>query len=185
MKNKTTKILQTVSTFLIVATISCGQSIIADGKEIEPNANTKIEASQLFDSLIGTWELVKTIRYENRDTIIQEPSIAPWARPGAKPLTTIRIDSLRNFEIDQICMKCPYLFPKGQLEIGIRTFRRSRFFYLNFIDNRFLTIKNKKRKEKFSLELSGYLTNFVDDEMTLADNERREWIYKRIKNEEK
>ena len=76
-------------------------------------------------------------------------------------------------------MKCPYLFWKGQYEIEIRTFKGLGLFYLNFVDNRLKTMKGKKRKEAFTLEFNGHLTNFENGELTLTDKEGTEWIYKR------
>ena len=116
MRQAAIKILTTFLTTIFVLNFTYGQTIKEDGKEIKPDPDTEKKVSMMVDSLIGTWQLVKTIRHENGDTIIQEPSTQLWLTPGAKPFTTIRIDSLRNFEIEQACMKCPYLFWKGQYE---------------------------------------------------------------------
>jgi hypothetical protein len=179
MRQTSNKILTTFLTTFFVFNLAYGQTIKEDGKEIKLDPDTEKKVSMMVDSLTGTWQLVRTIRYENNDTIIQEPSTQLWLTPRAKPFTTIRIDSLRNFEIEQACMKCPYLFWKGQYEIEIRTFKGLGFFYLNFVDNRLKKMKGKKRKEAFTLEFNGHLTNFENGELTLTDKDGTEWIYKR------
>lgn len=174
------KILTTFLLTFFVFNLAFGQTIKEDGKEIKLDPDTEKKVSKMVDHLAGTWQLIMTIRYTNGDTIIQEPSTQLWLTPGAKPFTTIRIDSLRNFEIEQACMKCPYLFWKGQYEIEIRTIKRLGFFYLNFVDNTMKTVTDKKRKKAFTLDFNGHLTNFENGEMTLTDKEGMEWIYKRL-----
>lgn len=178
MRQTTNKILTTFLTTFFVFNLAFGQTIKEDGKEVKLAPDTENKVSMMMDSLTGTWQLVRTIRYENNDTIIQEPSTQLWLATGAKPFTTIRIDSLRNFEIEQACMKCPYFLWKGQYELEIRTFKGLGFFYLNFVDNRQKTMKSKKRKKAFTLEFNGHLTNFKNGELTLTDKEGTEWIYK-------
>lgn len=179
MVQTSNKILIAFLTIFFSFNLAYGQTIQEDGKEIKLDPDTENKVSMMADSLTGAWQLIKTIRYENGDTIIQEPSTQLWLTPGAKPSTRIRIDSLRNFEIKQTCMKCPYLFWKGQYEIEIRTLKGLGFFYINFVDNRQKTRKGKKRKEEFKLEFNGYLTNFENGELSLTDKEGTEWIYKR------
>jgi len=66
------------------------------------------------------------------------------------------MDSLRNFEIEQACMHCPYLFWRGQYEIEIRTFKGLGFFYFNFVDNRVKAMKGRKPKKTFTLEFNKF-----------------------------
>lgn len=177
---------KTISKILVVLTIpflmpllTFGQSTKKETKEVELDLSAERKVSIWKDSLKGTWELLRTVRYENGDTIIQAPSIQLWLTPGAKPSTIIRIDALSNFEIEQACMKCPYLFWKGQLEIETRILHGIPFSYLSFIDHRVKGMKSKKRKKAFTLEFNGYLTHSEKREITLRDKEGREWIYKR------
>ena len=178
MRQPTTNILTTFLTAFFV-NLAFGQPIRKDEKVIHLDDDTQHKVSMMAGRLAGTWQLVKTIRYENGDTIIQEPSIQLWLTPGAKPFTTIRIDSLSNFEIEQACMKCPYLFWKGQYEITIKTLKGLGVFYLNFIDSSQKTIKGKKRKKAFALAFNGHLTNFENNALTLTDKEGTEWVYNR------
>ncbi len=161
-----------------VFNLAFGQTIKKDGEEVKPNPDTKKNVSMLVDSLTGTWKLIRTIRYENGDTIIQEPSTQLWFTSGAKPSTKIVLDSLRNFELEQACMKCPYLHWIGRFELETRTYNGLEFFYLSFIDDRVKETKKKKRKNASVLEFNGYLTDLGNGEMTLMDKEGREWIYK-------
>jgi hypothetical protein len=179
MNQTTNKILTSFLTIIFVFNFAFGQTIKQDGKVIGLDPDTERKYSLLVDRLTGTWQLTMTIRHENGDTIIQEPSTQLWLTPGAKPYTTIRIDSLRNFEIEQACMKCPYLFWNGQYEIEIRTFKGLGLFYLNFVDSRLKTMKGDKRKNAFTLEFNGHLTNFQDGGLTLTDKEGTEWIYRK------
>ena len=181
MRQTTNKILTTFLTTFFVFNLAFGQTIKEDEKEIKLDPYTEKNVSMLIDSLAGTWELVKTVRYEKNDTIVQEPSTQLWLTPGAKPFTTITIDSLRNFQIEQVCLKCPYLFWTGQYEIEIRTFKGIGFFYINFVDRRLKVMKSKKQKKTFTLEFNGHLTNFENGKLTLTDKEGTEWIYKRLK----
>lgn len=172
-----------MTTFLITFfffNLAFGQTIKENGKEIKLDPDTEKKVSMLVDSLTGTWQLAKTIRYENGDTITQEPSTQLWLTPRAKPFTIIRIDSLRNFEIEQACMKCPYLFWKGQYDIEIITFKGLDFFYLNFVDDRQKTMKGKNPKKEFTLDFNGRLTNFENGELTLTDKVGTKWIYKHL-----
>ncbi|MCS6934864.1 MAG: hypothetical protein NZM35_06920 [Chitinophagales bacterium] len=178
MKQTAIKILAIFLTTIIVFNFTYGH-ITIDEKEIKFVPDTEYKVAMIIDSLTGTWELVRTIRYENGDTIIQEPSVCLWLTPQAKPYTTIRIYPLRNFEIEQVCMKCPYLFWKGQFEIEIRNFRGLGLFYIKFVDNRLKNTKSKKQKNAITLIFNGYLTNFENGELTITDDEGTEWIYKR------
>ena len=168
-----------LTTFCVINLVY-GQTIKENGKEIKLDPDKEKKVSIMIDSLPGIWELVRTIRYENGDTIIQMPSLQLWLTLRAKPFTIIRIDSLRNFEIEQACMKCPYLFWKGQYEIEIQTSKGLGFFYLNFVDERLKTMKGKKRKEAFTLEFNGHLSNFENGMFTITDKKGTEWIYKRL-----
>jgi hypothetical protein len=180
MRQTTINLVTTILTFFFVFNLAFGQTILEHGKAIKFLPATESKISVLIDGLTGTWQLLKTIRIENGDTIIQKPSIQLWLTPGAKPFTTIRIDSLRNFEIEQACMKCPYLYWKGQYEIEIKPLKGVGLFYLNFVDNRIKATKNKKRKEAFTLEFNGYLTNFENGELIITDKVGTAWIYKRM-----
>ncbi len=131
----------------------------------------------LVDSLAGTWQLERTIRYEDGDTIIQEPTTRLWLSPGAEAWTKIVMDSLRNFEIEQACMKCPQLYWTGQYEIEIRTYDGLGYFYLNFIDDRVKESQSGEGEEALIFEFNGHLINFGNAEMILLDKDGREWVY--------
>ena len=156
-----------------------GQTIKYDGKYVKLDQDTEKKVSMMVDSLAGDWKLVKIIRYEKGDTILQDPSTLLKKTSYVKSFRTIRIDSLRNFEIKQACIDCPFLFWKGQYEIEIRTFNDLGLFYLNFNDKRLKTMKGKKLKKAFTKEFNGFVTNFENGEFTLTDKEETEWIYKR------
>lgn len=177
MRQTTINKLTTFLITLFVFNLALGQAIMEDGKEIKLDQDTEKKISMLVDGLSGTWQLARTIRYENGVTIIQEPSTQLWLTPGAKPFTTIKMDTLRNFEIEQACMKCPYLFWKGQYEIEIRKFKGLGLFYINFVDNRQKSLNGKKRKKDFTFEFNGHLTNIENGSLTLIDREGTEWIY--------
>lgn len=179
MKPTPNKILLPLLTTLLVFNLAFGQTINEGGKESKLAPDTAKNISIFVDSLAGIWHLSKTIRYQNGDTIIQAPSTQLWLTPGAKPFTAIRMDTLRNFEIEQTCMKCPYLFWKGEYEIEIRKLKGLEYFYLNFLDDRQKTMKNKRRKESLTIPFNGHLTHFENGEFTLTDKEGTEWIYKR------
>lgn len=181
MSETTRKILTAVSTTIIALNISFGQTIKVDGEKFKLDPETKKCVSMLVDNLTGFWQLQKTLRFENGDTISQGPSSQTWLTPGAKPFTNIEIDSLRNFVIEQACMKCPILRWNGQYEIEIRNLDGIGFFYLNFIDTR---AKGQKSEKALTLEFNGHLTNFGNGKMTLRDEEGREWIYSRVNENE-
>lgn len=173
------KFLKVSLAIFLLFNLTLGQTIIENGKITKLDSDTERKASMLMDSLVGIWQLQKTIKYEIDDTIIQEPTFQIWLNPMAKPFTTIIIDSLRKFQIEQACMKCPYLHWKGQYELEIRAHKSNEFFYLNFVDTRLRSMKGKKRKRKFSLEFNGYITCFENGELTLTTKDGTEWVYKR------
>lgn len=139
MKAIITQITFIILTVLFVTNLTFGQSMKEVPEKATIESSIKREYSISMDSLIGQWKLVKTIRHENGALIMAEPSMQLWLTPNAKPFTILRIDTLRNFEIRQDCMKCPYLFWEGRLEIERKVIKEIDFFYLNFIDKRHKT----------------------------------------------
>lgn len=148
-----------------------------------PNADSKRDfdadeqVENIADSLVGIWELEKTIRYENGDTIIQEPSHQLWLTPEAKPFTTIKIDSLRTFYIEQSCMKCRHLKWKGKLDIQLKIVDGHQVFHLNFIDERQNNLK-KTDEEPLASEFNGHLISYGKGELRVKDKESTDWVYR-------
>lgn len=183
MKQTIYKLLTVFITVFSVVNLSFTQTIKEDGEIIKISPEVENRVSMLKDSLTGSWQLLKIIKYEDGDTIVHETSSQLWDSPNAKPETKLRMDSLKNFDIEQNCMKCPYLRWSGKYEIEFRTYKERRYFFLNFKDKRTINTKNNSLKEEEVLEFNGYLSYFENGKMTLIDNDDREWIYKRIDQE--
>lgn len=185
MKRSTLIIFATFIATFLLCQFSFAQTYNPNGSEIKLGSNMGEKASNLENNLIGFWRLNNTIRYENGDTIVQEPSLQLWRGQNAKAFTEISIDSLRNFQIEQQCMKCPLLLWSGQCQIEKRTENGINFLYLNFIDIRFKDQKKRLFKKPIALEFSGRLKRLLKDEMILVGKDGREWIYHRLKEKDK
>lgn len=163
--------------FLLLTALSCTRFTRDSIEDSPPHPEVVRQLATLTQHLPGTWQLIQTIRYEHRDTIIQEPTIKRWLDPGAKPYTTLVIDSSMHFVITQACMKCPMLEWKGQYQIEIRKIRDQTGFYMHFIDAR---QPNKKRKElSLTADFNGFLKKIGSEEFSIVDQDGCEWVYKK------
>jgi hypothetical protein len=166
-----------MTTFSVVCS-TFGQTIKEDKKNMKLDPDNKKKVDVLVNSLIGDWELIKTIWITNGDTLTQEPSSAPMGMTTAKPPTTIHFDTLQTFKISQWCMKCPLIAWAGHYTIEIKIYKGLLgLFYLTFVENRdnFL----KKKQKSFTAEFNGYFTNFENGTLQLTDDKGCDWIYKR------
>ncbi len=161
---------------LFVGTPATGQTIREVLGGLKSTWVTKGNIAALKSHFAGIWTLHQTIRHEDGYAIIQEPTLALWLSPGAKPFTTIVLDSTGRFFIEQACMKCPLQHWQGRYELKIRTINGACFIDLRFPEYR-LTSTN----EKVSIldEFDGLLTAFHNGTMTLTDKYGREWIYRK------
>lgn len=125
--------------------------------------------------LTGTWVLTQTITPD--DSTALEPSLQLWKTPGAQPFTIIQIDSSNRFEIEQSCMKCPLLLWYGNLEIRNSKLNGTTYFYLHFVDQRFL---KKAPQKETGLVFSGHLTHFENNYITITDHNGQQWVYQRL-----
>jgi len=137
----------------------------------------KKKQTDLVSNLIGNWKLIKTIKYEKKDSIIQEPSLQLWKTPNAKPFTNISFKDSQQFNISQSCMKCPLLEWSGRYELNKSKNNNLEQFYLNFIDKR-------ERKTSLTTEFNGYVVNINSNELQILNNENCLWIFEKTKNDE-
>ena len=181
MKLTTNKILKTFFTTICVVSLTFGQSSKQDGKKVKLGPDTKMKVETLVDSLIGDWELIRTVNISNGDTLVIEPSSAPMGMTTAKPPTTLHFDTLQIFTISQWCMKCPLIAWSGHYTIEIKTHKGLELFYLTFIEQRNKALK--KNQKSFTADFNSYLTNFEKGILQLTDNNNCDWIYKRKTND--
>ena len=71
------------------------------------------------DSVIGKWELTRTVCQTGKDSVVSTPSSAPLGTTNAWPESTITLDSSGSYVLYQFCLKCPLLKWDGKYEVAI------------------------------------------------------------------
>lgn len=145
-------------------------------QQVQVDTNTTMHDNS---ALIGSWELVETMFMVDDDSTIKPATIQLWADPGAKPLTSILIDSNGHFIIDQACLKCPYLHWEGRCAITTDTTNQATQ-YIRFIDRREDAVKKQKHKSDYVLEFDGYILQLSDTELVIQPKDGTKWRYIRV-----
>ncbi len=173
----TKKILLTFLLTFGFIIFTLGQTINEDGKALKMDPDTKMKVKMLTDSLLGEWELIKTVCISGKDTSVEEIKGMPMGTTSPKRPTTLKFNTLQTFEISQVCMKCPLISWSGHYTIEIKTVNGLGFFYLTFIEKRDKT--DKKKQQSYTADFNGSLTKFDDGILQLTDKNNCDWIYKR------
>lgn len=163
------------SLFYLLTFFSCTHVTHEMGTHSLSDTKAKQQIAMWADYLPGTWLLAQTIRYEQGDTIIQEPVLQSWLSPGAQPFTTMVLDTAKHFSITQACMKCPVLEWEGQYEITVTGSQDH--CYLNFFDAR--QTKKARKEVSITADFNGLLKSCSNDQLVIIDRKRCEWVYKR------
>lgn len=127
---------------------------------------------KVYDELNGYWSLTKTVVIKDGDTLTQKPSVQLWKTPGAEPVTRIKFDSINKFEIEQECMKCPWLNWKGQYTVENRILNGDTLNYIDFSDN--------PKLEALDLKFNGFIKEFSTNRLIILDKNQKWWYYEKF-----